>query len=53
MQYFEKPSNPLQKALDRIPLLGDILRQPLGAIGFVIVLMFVICRYFCTFDRPL
>ncbi len=52
MQYFEKPSNPLQKALDRIPLLGNILRQPLGAIGFVIVLMFVIFVVFAPLIAP-
>ncbi len=52
MQYIEKPSNPLQKALDRLPLLGDILRQPLGAIGFVIVLMFFICVVFAPLIAP-
>ncbi len=52
MQYFEKPSNPLQKALDRIPILGDILRQPLGAIGFVIVLVIVICVIFAPLIAP-
>ncbi len=52
MQYFEKPSNPIQKALDRIPLLGDVLRQPLGAIGFAIVLMFVIAVVFAPLIAP-
>ncbi len=52
MQYFEKPSNPLQKALDHIPILGGILRQPLGAIGFVIVLMFVFCVVFAPLIAP-
>jgi len=52
MQYIEKPSNPLQKALDRIPILGDILRQPLGAIGFMIVLIFVICVIFAPLIAP-
>jgi len=46
MQYIEKPSNPIQKTLDRMPILGDVLRQPLGAIGFVIVLGFLICVIF-------
>ncbi len=52
MQYIEKRSNPLQKALDRIPILGGILKQPLGAIGFVIVLMFVICVIFASLIAP-
>ncbi len=52
MQYIEKRSNPLQKALDRIPILGGILKQPLGAIGFVIVLMFVICVVFAPLIAP-
>ncbi len=52
MQYFEKPSNPFQKALDRVPLLGDVVRQPLGAIGFVIVLMFVISVVFAPLIAP-
>jgi peptide/nickel transport system permease protein len=46
MQYIEKPTNPIQKTLDRMPILGDVLRQPLGAIGFVIVLAFFICVIF-------
>ncbi len=52
MQYIENPSNPLQKALDRIPILGDILKQPLGVIGFVIVLTFVICVVFAPLIAP-
>ena len=49
MQYLEKPSNPLQRLLDRVPILGDIVRQPLGAIGFAIVLIFVISVIFAPF----
>jgi peptide/nickel transport system permease protein len=52
MQYFEKPRSPLQKALDRLPILGDVLRQPLGAIGSVIVLIFVICVIFAPLIAP-
>ncbi len=52
MQYLEKPTNPFQKTLDRIPIFGDILRQPLGAIGFVIVLIFVICVIFAPLIAP-
>ena len=46
MQYIEKRANPLQKFLDRIPVLGDILKQPLGALGFAIVLAFIIAVVF-------
>jgi peptide/nickel transport system permease protein len=52
MQYIEKPIHPLQKTLDRIPLLGDVLRQPLGAIGFLIVLAFLISVIFAPVIAP-
>ena len=52
MQYLERPTNPFQKTLDRIPILGDVLRQPLGAIGFVIVLAFVISVIFAPLIAP-
>lgn len=52
MQYLEKPTNPLQKALDRIPVFGDVLRQPLGAVGFVIVLAFVVSVIFAPLIAP-
>ncbi len=52
MQYLERPTNPLQKILDRIPVLGDVLKQPLGAIGFVIVLIFVLCVIFAPLIAP-
>ncbi len=52
MQYLERPTNPLQKMLDRIPVLGDVLRQPLGAVGFVIVLVFIISVIFAPLIAP-
>ncbi len=52
MQYLEKPRGPLQRTLDRLPILGDILRQPLGAIGFVIVLGFLIAVVFAPLIAP-
>lgn len=52
MQYFETPASPLQRLLKRIPILGDILRQPLGAIGFVIVLTFVVSVIFAPLIAP-
>lgn len=52
MQYLEKPTNPFQKTLDRIPIFGDVLRQPLGAVGFVIVLAFVVFVIFAPLIAP-
>jgi len=52
MQYLEKPTSPFQKMLDRIPLFGDVLRQPLGAIGFMIVLVFVTSVIFAPLIAP-
>ncbi len=52
MQYLEKRTNPLQRALDRLPVIGDVLRQPLGAIGSVIVLTFLVCVIFAPLIAP-
>lgn len=52
MQYIEKPSNRIQQVLDRFPVLGDVVRQPLGAVGFLIVLMFIIMVAFAPLIAP-
>ncbi len=52
MQYIEKPSNRLQQVLDRFPVFGDVVRQPLGAVGFLIVLMFIIMVAFAPLIAP-
>ncbi len=52
MQYVEKPSNLIQRALDRLPVLGDVIKQPLGAIGFLIVLIFIIMVVFAPLIAP-
>jgi peptide/nickel transport system permease protein len=52
MQYIERPTNPIHRTLDRLPILGDVLRQPLGMIGFAIVLMFVIAVLFAPLIAP-
>ncbi len=52
MQYLERRPNPFQRILDRIPVLGDILRQPLGALGFMIVLAFMIAVVFAPLIAP-
>lgn len=52
MQYVEKATNPYQRSLDQIPILGDVLKQPLGVIGFVIVLTFIITVIFAPLIAP-
>lgn len=52
MQYIERPTNAIQKTLDRLPILGDVLRQPLGVVGFAIVLAFVIAVLFAPLIAP-
>jgi peptide/nickel transport system permease protein len=46
MQYVARRRNRYQQFLDRLPVLGDVLRRPLGALGFVIVLGFVLMVLF-------
>ncbi len=52
MQYIEKPVHPFNRILDHVPILGDVIRQPLGAIGFIIVLAFIICVIFAPLIAP-
>jgi peptide/nickel transport system permease protein len=52
MQYIERQTNSVQKTLDRFPILGDVLRQPLGLVGFMIVVVFVICVLFAPGIAP-
>jgi peptide/nickel transport system permease protein len=52
MQYVEKVTNPYQQTLDQIPILGNVLKQPLGVIGFVIVLTFIITVIFAPLIAP-
>ncbi len=42
MEFIAHPTNRFQRLLNRIPVLGDVLRRPLGALGSVIVLAFLI-----------
>jgi peptide/nickel transport system permease protein len=46
MQYQARVSRPYQRILDRIPILGDVLQRPLGALGFTIVLGFLVMVVF-------
>ncbi|NOZ71755.1 MAG: ABC transporter permease [Chloroflexi bacterium] len=41
MQFVARPTNRYQQFLDRIPVLGDVLRRPLGALGALIVFGFI------------
>ena len=41
MQFVAKRRNRLQRLLNRVPVLGDILRRPLGFLGFLIILGFL------------
>jgi peptide/nickel transport system permease protein len=52
MQYEVQASNRVGRLLNRLPILGDVLRQPLGAIGFAIVLIFVITVIFAPLIAP-
>jgi peptide/nickel transport system permease protein len=52
MQYVARPANRYQQFLNRIPVLGDVLRQPLGALGFVIVLAFIFVVLFAPLLTP-
>jgi peptide/nickel transport system permease protein len=42
MEFTARRRNRLQRFFDRIPILGDVVRRPLGAFGFLIVLGFML-----------
>ena len=52
MQYTSRPRNRIQRLLDRLPVLGDVLQRPLGALGFVIVLAFLLTVIFAPLLAP-
>jgi peptide/nickel transport system permease protein len=52
MEFVFRRQNPLQRLLGRVPVLGDVLKQPLGALGFLIVLGFVIMVIFAPLLAP-
>ncbi len=52
MEFVTRRRNRLQRFLDRIPVLGEVLSRPLGALGFVIVLGFVITVIFAPLLAP-
>jgi peptide/nickel transport system permease protein len=52
MEFVSKPRSRVQMFLDRIPVLGEILRRPLGALGFLIVLVFTLSVIFAPLVAP-
>lgn len=52
MEYAARPTGRYQDLLDRIPLLGDVVRSPLGALGFLIVLGFLFVVIFAPAIAP-
>jgi peptide/nickel transport system permease protein len=52
MQYVEKRVSRYQRALSRLPVLGEVLERPLGAVGFLIVLGFILVVIFAPLIAP-
>ena len=52
MEYAARPTARYQQLLDRIPLLGDIVRKPLGALGLIIVAGFLFMVIFAPYIAP-
>ncbi len=52
MEFVSRPRNHFQRFLDRLPVLGDVLGRPLGALGFFIVLVFVLMVIFAPLLAP-
>ncbi len=52
MQYVARRSNRYQQALNRLPVLGEVLERPLGVLGFVIVLGFIFMVLFAPWLAP-
>jgi peptide/nickel transport system permease protein len=52
MQFVARPTNRFQRFLNRIPVLGDVLRRPLGVLGFVIVAGFMLMVLFAPILAP-
>jgi peptide/nickel transport system permease protein len=52
MEFVSRPRTRFQRWLDRIPVLGEVLRRPLGALGFIIVLIFFLTVIFAPLIAP-
>ncbi len=53
MEFAVKRTNWLQRFLNRIPVLGEVLRRPLGILGFLVILGFVIMVVFAPLVAPI
>ncbi len=52
MNYITRFANRFDLFLSRIPVLGDVLRRPLGMLSFLIVLLFIIVVIFAPLIAP-
>jgi peptide/nickel transport system permease protein len=52
MEYVARSTSRTSRFLDRIPVLGAVLQRPLGALGFTIVLVFVLTTIFAPLIAP-
>jgi len=52
MKFVGRPSNRVARSIRRIPVLGPALLQPLGALGFIIVLLFVLTTILAPWIAP-
>jgi peptide/nickel transport system permease protein len=52
MEFVVRRKSRLQRVLDRIPVVGEVLGQPLGALGFVIVAAFLLTVVFAPLLAP-
>ena len=52
MEFVGRPTSRWQRMLDRVPVLGQVLEQPLGALGFVIVVIFLLLVVFGPLLAP-
>ncbi|MDX1687348.1 MAG: ABC transporter permease [Candidatus Promineifilaceae bacterium] len=52
MEYAAKPTARYQQVLDRIPVIGDVVRSPMGALGLFIVVGFLFVVLFAPYIAP-
>ena len=52
MEFVARPSSRFRQFLARIPVLGEVLGRPLGALGFFIVLGFLLMVVFASWLAP-
>lgn len=52
MEFRPRKINRYQLFLNRIPVLGDVLRRPLGMLGFLIVFAFLLTVFFAPWIAP-